>query len=108
LVSRVAAAEKMKAWVFYLLGGCRGRKRDRRPWVSLPTAVKKKQNGIPLWYVAGDDKKIGVPPWGGACCRLKGKKKKWGAEFLIFSQKRGIKWSWARGSGWFRVKKKSS
>jgi len=34
LVSRVAAVEKMKAWVFYLLGGCRGRKRDRRPWVS--------------------------------------------------------------------------
>jgi hypothetical protein len=26
LVSRVAAAEKMKAWVFYLSGGCRGRK----------------------------------------------------------------------------------
>jgi len=28
------------------------------------------------------------------------KEKKWGAEFLIFSRKRGIKWSWARGSGW--------
>jgi hypothetical protein len=26
LVSRVAAAEKMKAWVFYLSGGCRGEK----------------------------------------------------------------------------------
>jgi hypothetical protein len=37
----------------------------------------------------------------------KEKKKKWGAEFLIFSRKRGIKWSWARGSGWFRVKEKS-
>jgi len=28
------------------------------------------------------------------------KEKKWGAELLIFSRKRGIKWSWARGSGW--------
>ena len=89
------------------------KKNPQRDWdCGLPITARTRKNGSNLFHLQSwgwEEIRVFIVRRASIVGWKQGKEDHgWGAESLIFSRKRGIKWSWARGSGWFRVKKKSS